>query len=330
MQPPYRLRTDLARVVEGGFAYPLGIERGGMRPRKPGWSRISWNAEVTGAQTLTYTIVVSHELVRPLLYELMRLLPMRVGGILELGSRDAFREVDVFIGPPVDREQFRAAWDVFEPILLEDATLGVGASSEMPFVEVFLDPDKRILVHVDPEASGKVQGILRRFGIHRREDDEVQSPRSVSSLVVRPVLRQIPGCLCDTDHLLIELRAAWELQLDDDPTRNLDARGRDIGCTLWHGIVWVDQEDPAGRRFGQAHIWGTATSRRAMQHLVEQRIGETFEWEFREILTLDRVAFDDRPHELDALEVPLNGNQVLSCAIDAIGTTPDGWGERDG
>ena len=67
-----------------------------------------------------------------------------------------------------------------------------------------------------------------------------------------------------------------------------------------------------------------------MQHLVEQRIGETFEWEFREILTLDRVAFDDRPHELDALEVPLNGNQVLSCAIDAIGTTPDGWGERDG
>ena len=67
-----------------------------------------------------------------------------------------------------------------------------------------------------------------------------------------------------------------------------------------------------------------------MQQMVEEELAADFEWEFREILSLDRVAFDDRPPEFDALESPLVGNQVLSCAVDAIGTTPDGWEARDG
>jgi len=329
MHAPFRLQSDLARVVERGFAFALGVERGGLRPRRMGWSRRSLPADLGPPDVQSYTIVVSHEYVRPLLIELMRSLPGQVAGILELGSRDAYREVDVFLGPPIPVDVFRATWDLFEPIFLEDASLGVGVHCPNPYLEIFLDPDKRILVHVDQSAADWVESVLAKFDIEYRRDEDLQPVRSESGLVVRPILQLVPGLMSDTDHLLMELRAAWDLALDEDPDSNLDARGRDIGYTMWRGLVFVDQEDPAGRRYGNAHVWGVATCRRDMQTLIERHISSDHEWEYRELLNLDRVAVDDRPAELDDVDVTLDRPQLLMYNVEVIGTAPERWGFVD-
>jgi len=330
MEAPFRIRSDLGRVVEHGFAYPLGVESGGQRPGVAGWSRGVLEADETHPETLTYTIVVSHELVRPLLHELFRLLPRRVCGLLELGSRDAYREVDVFIGDEIETDRFRGAWNFFEPLLLEDAMLGAGVNTPSPFLEIFLDPDKRIIVHVETGGLGVIEKILRRFGVERRHDEDIQPVRSIADLSLRGVLEQRPGAMLDSDHLLQELRVSWKLRLDDDPDRNLDARGRDIGLTLWRGLAQVDQEDPAGRRIGQANIWGVATCRRAMSQLIRDHIAADEEWELIEVLNLDRIALDDRPPELDALSTALASDGVLLYQVDVLGTAPGGWDGRDG
>ncbi|MDP7070956.1 MAG: hypothetical protein QF561_06375 [Phycisphaerales bacterium] len=325
MHAPFRLHSNLARVVDRGYAFPLGVERGGLRPRRVGWSRRNLDGDMVVPDVQSYTIVVSHERVRPLIWELLRSLPTHVAGMLELGSRDAYREVDVYLGSQIPSTRFRGTWDLFEPIFLEDASLGVGVYSPDPYVEVFLDPDKRILVHVHESAASGVEHALERLGVVRRSEEDLQPMRSASGLAVRPVLQQVPGLMSDTDDLLMELRAAWDLALDEDPDRNLDARGRDIGYTMWRGLVFVDQEDPAGRRFGHAHIWGVATCRRDMQQLIERHISGDYEWEFRELLNLDRVAWDDRPAELNDVRVAMDRPQVLVYNVDIIGTGPERW-----
>ena len=278
MQAPFRIRSNVARVVApNGFQYPLGIEAGGWRPRAIGWSRELVPADERGPETHFHIVAVSHERVRPLIRELMTLMPPRVSAALELGSRDAYREVDVYIGDWIERDRFLGAWQCVEPILLEDASIGVGVSGGRRGFEVFLDPDKRILIYASPEMAPKVEQLLRRFRLKRCSEDAVRGGPARSELRVRPVLEERPGMLSTVDHLLLELRADWALELDDDPDHNLDSRGRDIGFTLWHGLVFVDQEDPAGRRFGHAHVWGVATSRREMQGIIEARIARDYE-----------------------------------------------------
>jgi len=330
MEAPFRIRSDLVRVVEHGHLFALGIDRGGLRPHVAGWSRVIWGQDQMHPETLTYTVAVSHELVRPLLREFMRWLPASVSGLMELGSRDAFREVDVYIGRPIDVDRFRSVWDLFEPILLEDATLGIGVNGSDPFFEIFLDQDKRVIVHVEPTWSDRIEDVLRRFNIRRCHDEDIQPTTEGGHVMVRPILENIDGCLSDPDHLLLALQAAWHLELDDDPERNLDARGRDIGFTLWRGLVLVDQEDPAGRRVGHAQIWGVATCRRDIERLMQSRIVEDYEWEFRQILNLDRIAFDDRPAALNDLQTPLQQDEVLLCDVLVMGTAPEGWDGRDG
>ncbi len=328
MEPPYRLRTDLARVVEDGFAFPLGVEQGGLRPRMPGWSVEVRRSGDEQPNTLTYTVVVSHELVRPLTGELMRLLPARVSGILELGSRDAFREVDVFIGEPIDFDRFHGPWELFESLLLEEATLGVGVNAPSPFIEIFLDHDKRIFIHIDPVHRRSIESILSAWRISRRRGCELE-PSPQRGVVTRPILRDLPRHMVDTDHLLAELRIDWNLHLDEDPERNLDARGREMGATLWRALVFVDQEDPAGRRHGQAQVWAIATSRRHMQEVVNEAIGTDVEWEYCELMSMDRVAFDDRPSELDGMSPILDADGILLYRVDPLGTAAQQWNDRD-
>lgn len=330
MEAPFRIRSDLARVIEHGHLFALGVESGGLRPHGVGWSQVVWGQDQPHPETVTYTIAVSHELVRPLLHELMRMLPGRVSGLMELGSRDAYREVDVYIGHPIDLDHFLGAWDLFEPILLEDATIGVGVNAVDPFFEIFLDQDKRLIIHVDPSWASGIEDLLQRFNVQRRHDDDIQPIPTGNPVRVRSVLEQREGFLADPDHLLLALQASWLLELDDDPDRNLDARGRDIGYTLWRGLVLVDQEDPAGRRVGHAQMWGVATCRRDIERLMQSHIVNDFEWEFRQILNLDRIAFDDRPAVLNDLQSPLEQDEVLLYDVLVMGTAPAGWDGRDG
>jgi hypothetical protein len=94
--------------------------------------------------------------------------------------------------------------------------------------------------------------------------------------------------------------------------------------------VLVDQEDPAGRRVGHAQMWGVATCRRDIERLMQSHIVDDFEWEFRQILNLDRIAFDDRPAELNDLQTPLHQDEVLLCDVMVMGTAPEGWDGHHG
>jgi hypothetical protein len=330
MEAPFRIDAGLQRIFDRGHAFALGLAVSGVRPQMHGWYRLERPGEDDGPPTLTWTIVVSHEVVRPLLMDLMRLLPDMVTGIIELGSRDAFRAVDVYLSrEPVHLDRFRGAWDLFEPILLEDATLAVGVNGENPFIEIFIDQDKQVVVHAEAASVGRIEGILRRFNLSRKPEAALLVPEeSLERIVTRPVLVQRQGLIMDTDQLLMDLRAAWDLELDIDPDRNLDGQGRNIGRTLWNGVVYMDQEDVAGRREAWGHFWGVAASRREMEAFVMEFIESEGTWELLDILSLDRAAFDDRPEELDDLPTNLSRRGVLVWRAEAAGTSPE-WGGDD-
>ena len=86
---------------------------------------------------------------------------------------------------------------------------------------------------------------------------------------------------------------------------------------------------PAGRRHGQAQVWAIATSRRHMQEVVNEAIGTDVEWEYCELMSMDRVAFDDRPSELDDMSPILDADGILLYRVDPLGTVAQQWNDRD-
>ena len=332
MDPLFSIQPDLRRVIDRGHAFALGVAGGVTRPPAWGWHRTSRPRDDGHPATRTWTVIVSHELLRPLLLDLFTLLPTQVTGILELGSRDAFRAIDVFLSrAPVPVERFRGTWDCFEALLLEDASLAVGVNGDGPFIEVFLDQDKRLIVHGEPATGPAVESVLRRFGLQERAENEILVPDSVlDATQTRPILTVAPNLIVDTDQLLMELRAAWDLELDDDPDRNLDMQGRDIGRTLWQGIVLLDQDDVAGRRQAHGHCWGVAASRREMETLLVGHIETEGHWELLDIISLDRAAFDDRPEALNNLKPSLPQRGVLDWRVETLGTINEWDGEQWG
>src|SRR6185503_18673424 len=70
---------------------------------------------------------------------------------------------------PVPLREFLRVWDKYEPFLLEDGSIAAGANSDEPFVEIFLDQWKGILIHVPLDMRDEVESMLHSF-----ELDEVQ------------------------------------------------------------------------------------------------------------------------------------------------------------
>jgi hypothetical protein len=309
--------------VVNGFALPLGID--------PGAELSHFNAPMQGytvaftpghedePDTYAYHIVVSHERLAPILHRAFELLPDEVFGIIEIGSRDAYRSTDVYIGQePVPTDHFLEVWKAYEPFLLEDGSLAAGANSEDPFIEIFLDQWKGLSIHVPPDTQDKVEALLRDFGLEEvahtwpssDDHDEV-----TEGMFVRPVLELVDEYSPDVDELLLTLRHEWSLELNIDPESNVDDGGRSLGSTLWHAVVIVEEATPNGEvesdgretfkrsnqdqpRGAYASIWATARSLSEMERLIEQALGDHPEWTFGEIYTVDRVAFDERPDQL--------------------------------
>ena len=330
----FRLRDDLPRAILDGYVFPLGIVPvPGLVPRQ-GWSMNWTTGEGELGDCCTFHVVQSLDRLAVLLDAFFLLLPERgLYGILELGSRDAYRAVDVYIGDDgMDRDRFMEIWRLYEPIFLEDAGLAVGVNAEDPFIELFLDPDKGMLVHVDPCLQEDVRSILLGQDVqevpavgYELEDHELDR------IGIRPVLVQADGLICDVDQLLQDLKYEWHLALNEDPTTNIDGRGRRIGRTLWHAVVILDTDSGDLVREAHATIWGTATSRSEMEELIELRLQRETPWRMQEIYVLDRAAFDDRPVELDALAPVPELSSIHLVQIDPLdGTRPTGGAPRHG
>jgi hypothetical protein len=309
----YRMRTDLQRVVIDGFALPLGFapDPGMLKPPVQGYTVSYALGEEDETDTYSFHIVVSHERLREVLDRALRLLPEEVYGIVEIGSRDAYRTTDVYLGDDlISRRDFLQVWKQYEPFLLEDGAIAAGANSEEPFIEVFLDQWKGVTVHVPAERREEVEQMLQSLGLREvaetwSEDEDEQ--HDLDNLLdeksyVRPVLDTSDEYMPDVDELLMQLRHAWQLELNVDPRTNVDEGGRSLGPTLWYAVVIV--YDSTGKPDSGAYvsIWATAGSLLEMERLIEEALTEHPEWTLGDVYTIDRVAFDERPDELGSLK----------------------------
>ena len=94
----FRLRDDLQRLVLDGYALPLGVERLDAPPPNPGWVVEFVAGEDENPDTYAFQVAVSHERLRALVHELFEMLPGEVLPVVEIGSVDAYRSIDVYVG----------------------------------------------------------------------------------------------------------------------------------------------------------------------------------------------------------------------------------------
>jgi len=300
---PFDLRPDIERAVIDGFALALGIGATDITPPAVGYT-IAYTAGTDDEpDTYSFYVAVSHERVAPILTKAFSLLPRKVSAIVEISSRDAYRQTDVFLSrEELTGREFLDTWQTWQSILLEDGSIGAGANSEDPFVEVFLDQWKGISIIVPLDMRHEVEKILKSMGLHEvPETWDVGDDNALDSVKIRPVLASLNGASADIDDVLMELRHTWDMELNIDPETNLDDGGRSLGLTLWHAVLGVHAADDA-TQVADMWVWATAGSLDELDLLIERMLGETDEWVLDEIYSTDRVAYDERPDELAELE----------------------------
>lgn len=297
---PFSLRSNLKRAVIDGFMLPLGLVPGDIQAPNQGYTVDYTPGEDDEPDTYLFHVVVSHERLGRIIDRAFSLLPEEVYGIVEIGSRDAYRTADVYMAQePVSVREFRAGWKRYEAFLLEDGSIAAGANSEEPFLEVFLDQWKGLSLHVPLSMRDQIEEMLAGFGLTEVPSTwpAMDDQASEKALRLRPVLSLEDEYSPDVDELLLQLRHAWKLELNVDPDTNVDEAGRTLGRTLWHALVIIESvEDPDAGAY--VSIWATAGSLGEMEELIDSALAGSPTWRFVEIYTIDRVAFDERPDEL--------------------------------
>jgi len=297
---PFSLRSNLKRAVIDGFMLPLGLVPGDIQAPNQGYTVDYTPGEDDEPDTYLFHVVVSHERLGRIIDRAFSLLPEEVYGIVEIGSRDAYRTADVYMAQePVSVREFRAGWKRYEAFLLEDGSIAAGANSEEPFLEVFLDQWKGLSLHVPLSMRDQIEEMLAGFGLTEVPSTwpAMDDQASEKALRLRPVLSLEDEYSPDVDELLLQLRHAWKLELNVDPDTNVDEAGRTLGLTLWHALVIIESvEDPDAGAY--VSIWATAGSLGEMEELIDSALAGSPTWRFVEIYTIDRVAFDERPDEL--------------------------------
>ncbi len=300
---PFRLRSDLRRAVIDGFALPLGIAPGEIKAPLQGYTVAYTPGIEDEPDTYSFYVAVSHERVGPLVRRAFELLPQSLCAIVEISSRDAYRLVDVYLSDeeiPIGR--FRDTWGRWQEILLEDGSIGAGANSESPFIEVFLDQWKGLSIIIPLDMRDEVEAMLDQLGLEEVPqtwpvgDDNPELDR----VQIRPVLEDGETTGVDIDDVLFQLRHDWRLELNVDPDTNVDDVGRQLGMTLWHAVVGVESESgPDGQtEIADMSIWATAGSLGELETLIDNVLNSNAEWRFAEVYSTDRVAFDERPETL--------------------------------
>lgn len=343
----FKIRSDLDRVAVGNFALPLGVGRLDASPPTEGFT-IKFEAGEEGEpDTYAYQVVVSHEKVQPVLHALFELLPSAVNPVVEIGSVDAYRSIDVYVSAePIFVDEFRKVWDNFEPILLEEVSIGAGVTIEEPFLEIFVDAWKSITVHAPEELRSDIEGVFEQHGVEEVPQtwpddpfDEFDPPYRM-----REILLIEDEHSPDLDELLLQLRTEWSLQLNVDPDSNIDDAGRELGHTLWHAIVMAEPMDAQASGGAYVTVWATAANLEELEGLIETAVEESGDWVLSGVYSIERVAFDERPDELQDLTPRRMDTEVHMVALDEWGgasppdlseESPDdpesgGWGSPGG
>jgi hypothetical protein len=301
----FTLRTDLERHRIGRFQLPLGLEPVDLPAPSEGYTVEFVEGDDNAPDTYRFYAVTSFEKVSLLLEDLFEALPEEVFPLVEVGSKDAFRTMDVFSArEPVPFDDFLEDWRHYRQVLLEDGSIGAGAQADEPYMEVFVDSWKGIEVQVPPDMREDIERILGRHGLDEvahtwppEVDERAEPPLNVREILVLED-EECP----DIDEILFQLREAWGMELDADPEDNLDEAGRRLGRTLWHVVAVVESADEDHPRAGYVLAWLTAAGIGEMQRMIESRVELQDEWRFQgQWYSMDRVAYDERPDSLASL-----------------------------
>jgi hypothetical protein len=315
----HKIRHDLPRAVVDGYALPLGIQPLDLPAPVQGYTLTYTPGEDGDPDTYAFHVVVSHDRLRPIIRDAFTLLPDDVVPIVEVGSRDAYRALDVYLGADsIPADEFLASWRHFEDVILEDASIGAGANADEPFIEIFVDSWKGLCISVPIAMRREVERLLSRHGLREVMEtwpDELERSTTPPS-TLREVLLIEDEQSPDLDEVLLQLREEWSLELNIDPDQNVDERGRPLGHVLWTAIAMAVRE---GRRTTGAYVtvWATASSLSEIEDLVQRHVAEHHPgWTFDGFFSVDRVAFDERPDELGDLPPRRDRAEIHLCVLE--------------
>ena len=182
-------------------------------------------------------------------------------------------------------------------------------------------------IHVEPEAKDQVEAILFAHRLRLCEETDITvGARDLEQTEIRPVLVEGPQFICDVDQLLLALRQDWKLVLDEDGDRNIDASGRELGFTLWCATLVLAPREAESPGPGYASAWAVAQSRNDLQRLLRDHLQHHPRWRLADFYTIDRVAFDDRPEQLEHLSLKHRASEMLLLEIETV----DGGGLEQG
>ncbi len=323
----FRLAEGLERKSLGDYQLPLGVAETSLPEPVQGYTVRFPEGTEEEPDTYVFHVVASHDRIRAVVDAAFNLLPREVTPVVEIGSRDAYRTVDIYLGDePMPLVEFLRTWYEFEEILLEDVTIGVGANAEDPWVDVFVDSWKGVLVSVPVEMREEVERMLGEQGLLEQEETWPEPPadgrEDDEALVTRDVLEIVDDHSPDLDELLLELRSRWLLELNVDRETNVDDAGRHLGMTLWHAIVLAVSNETTSERGAYISVWMTAGSLAQAEEILEDALLDHPEWVFESIYTMDRVAFDDRPQSLSHLPPVRRRAALHEITIEPWGEEP--------
>ena len=122
----FRLGPDIKRLSLGAYQLPLGVAETNLKEPTQGFTVRFQEGTEEEPDTYVFHAVMSHDKLRPLVDAAFNLLPKEVTPVVEIGSRDAYRTVDIYLGEePMPLVEFLRSWYEFEDVLLEDVTIGV-------------------------------------------------------------------------------------------------------------------------------------------------------------------------------------------------------------
>jgi hypothetical protein len=337
MADDFRIREDLPRVAIGDYQLPLGMRQTRLPAPNQGYTVRFQEGKNDEPDTFLFHVVVSHERLRPLIDAAFNLLPKEVTPVVEIGSRDAYRTIDVYLGEePMPLVEFLRTWYDFEEVLLEDVTIGVGANAEEPWVDVFIDTWKGIVISIPVEMRDEVERLLHGMEIREVETTWAEPADDVAAIleeeeIVQENVLDLSDNRPDLEELLLELRARWMLELNIDRETNVDEAGRHLGMTLWHAVVVATSSDGDETRGAHIVLWMTAGSLAQAEELIEDALLDHPDLVFESIYTMDRVAYDDRPTSLSHLPPTRRRAAVHEMIIEpwgpGSGPAPAGGGE---
>lgn len=323
---PCSLRPDIERAVIDGFALPLGISPGDITPPTVGYTIEYSTGEGDEPDTYSFYVAVSHERVASIVERVFSLLPAEVCAIVEISSRDAYRQTDIFLSrEPIPLDDFLSTWRRWQAVLLEDGSIAAGGNSEDPFVEIFVDQWKGVSIIVPLDMRDDVEGLLTSLGLQEVPETWAvgEENSAMENVRIRPVVESLDGAAADIDDVLLELRRDWQMELNIDPDTNIDAVGRHLGNTLWHAVIGVHGygEPP---EIADMTIWATAGSLGQLETLIDAMFREDGEWAIDEVFSTDRTAFDERPDELRDLPARRRDPGIHLVTIERRGEAPPG------